>query len=101
MQALPGQVLHHQASVVLRGSEPLRVEVPEELDGGRIPRPPEVHGKFPELILELLLRRHGRREFNGTALGGKTGIIRGPKWSTSHAYSPSSWPGEKARAFTH
>src|ERR1044071_4677268 len=56
---LVGERLNHRESIVVRRLEKLGVEVTEQSDDVRIPRPPKVTRQLFELRFQLPLRRHG------------------------------------------
>src|SRR5205823_12726011 len=59
LDALVRERLDERERVVVRRLEELRVEIAEQPDDVRIPRPPEVTSELVELLFELLLRGHG------------------------------------------
>ena len=56
-----------RSALCLRRPKHVGVQVTEQLDDGRIPRPPQVHRQFAQLTLESFFRGHASRHFNTDA----------------------------------
>ena len=96
LQAFTVEAAHDGQGVVLRGAKAVAVDVAKQLDDGRVPRPPHVHGELVELMSQFLRGRHAGIECCTDGRGPIQGYNAGRSESwMNHVYSPSSWLAAK------